>query len=397
MLAAFRVRSYRFQWPADLLTSWAFEMETLILGWYMLEETGSVTLLAVLGALQYMGTFIAPLFGLAGDRMGRRTVLCTMRVTYFTLAIAMMAFGLTGVLTPYHVFGLVFLMGLVRPSDIVLRNSLIGDTMPRANLTNALGFSRATGDSAKIAGALAGAGLLSTLGIGITYVFIAGFYLASFALTFGVTKVRPDDGATDSGASPWRDLLDGLAYAWKTPNVRMIMWMAFLVNLTAVPWTTGLAAYLAKEIFLLDANGLGRMIAGYACGALSGSLLLAWIGGSRRPALLMFVVAMTWYALLAVLAQVRDPETGAWVMVAIGACHSGTMILMGVALIGWAEPRFRGRVMGVRSLSVQGVPFGLLAAGPIIEMIGFSQTLEIYCAIGAVATVLLAIQNRRFL
>ena len=23
MLAAFRVRSFRFQWPADLLTSWA--------------------------------------------------------------------------------------------------------------------------------------------------------------------------------------------------------------------------------------------------------------------------------------------------------------------------------------------------------------------------------------
>ena len=32
----------RFQWPADLLMSWAFEMETLILGWYVLVETGSV-------------------------------------------------------------------------------------------------------------------------------------------------------------------------------------------------------------------------------------------------------------------------------------------------------------------------------------------------------------------
>ena len=31
-LAPFRIRNYRFQWPADLLTSWAFEMETLILG-----------------------------------------------------------------------------------------------------------------------------------------------------------------------------------------------------------------------------------------------------------------------------------------------------------------------------------------------------------------------------
>jgi len=31
-LAPFRIRTYRFLWPADLLTSWAFEMETLILG-----------------------------------------------------------------------------------------------------------------------------------------------------------------------------------------------------------------------------------------------------------------------------------------------------------------------------------------------------------------------------
>jgi hypothetical protein len=32
-LAPFTVRSFRFQWPADLLISWAFEMEMLILGW----------------------------------------------------------------------------------------------------------------------------------------------------------------------------------------------------------------------------------------------------------------------------------------------------------------------------------------------------------------------------
>ena len=42
MLAPFAVRSFRFQWPADLATSWAFEMEALILSWYVLVETGSV-------------------------------------------------------------------------------------------------------------------------------------------------------------------------------------------------------------------------------------------------------------------------------------------------------------------------------------------------------------------
>ena len=41
----FRVRSFRFQWPADLATSWAFEMESIVLGWFILVESGSVMML----------------------------------------------------------------------------------------------------------------------------------------------------------------------------------------------------------------------------------------------------------------------------------------------------------------------------------------------------------------
>src|ERR1700741_3452145 len=82
-LAPFRIRAFRFQWPADLATSWAFEMETLILGWYVLVETRSVLLLTLFASLQFMGTLIAPLFGVMGDRVGHRNVLCAMRAVYF--------------------------------------------------------------------------------------------------------------------------------------------------------------------------------------------------------------------------------------------------------------------------------------------------------------------------
>jgi len=36
------VRSFRFQWPADLLTSWGIEMENLVLGWYIRAYTGKI-------------------------------------------------------------------------------------------------------------------------------------------------------------------------------------------------------------------------------------------------------------------------------------------------------------------------------------------------------------------
>ena len=62
-LAAFRVPSFRFQWSSDLLTSWAFEMETLVLGWYVLVNTGSVLWLTAFGSLQFLGTLASPGFG----------------------------------------------------------------------------------------------------------------------------------------------------------------------------------------------------------------------------------------------------------------------------------------------------------------------------------------------
>jgi hypothetical protein len=85
-LAPFGVRSSRFQWPADLLTSWAFEMEMLVLGWFVLVETGSVLLLTLYGSLLYLGTLVAPMIGVVGDRIGHRVVLLGTRSTYMIVS-----------------------------------------------------------------------------------------------------------------------------------------------------------------------------------------------------------------------------------------------------------------------------------------------------------------------
>ena len=82
-LAPFKSRSFRFQWPADLCTAWALEMETLILGWYVLVETGSVVMLTVFGALQFVGTLLSPMLGMLGDRLGLRNVLADFATRFF--------------------------------------------------------------------------------------------------------------------------------------------------------------------------------------------------------------------------------------------------------------------------------------------------------------------------
>src|SRR6185295_8482308 len=173
-------------------------METLILSWYVMVQTGSVLLLTVFGALQLLGTLAAPMFGVLGDRLGARAMLCAMRTVFAVLAALVMALALGGALRPAWVLVVAALGGIVRPSDLVMRNSLIGETIPRQHLMGALGLSRATQDSARIGGALAGAALSTVLGIGLAYVFVTAFYLSSFVLTLGVARRRP---VPDPGAS----------------------------------------------------------------------------------------------------------------------------------------------------------------------------------------------------
>lgn len=404
--APLRVRSFRFQWPADLLTSWAFEMETLILGWYVMVDTGSVLLLTTFGSLQFLGTLAAPMFGVLGDRLGGRAMLCGMRASYALLAAILMILSLTDMLTPAFVLVVAALGGIVRPNDQVMRNALIGDTIPRDHLMGAVGMSRTTMDSARVAGALAGATLSATLGIGRAYVFVTIFYLASLALTFGVSRGRPvpdpSAGALPSrGAamslprpSSWREMLDGLLYVWARPKMLATMWLAFLVNLTAYPASGGLLPYVARNIYEADANGLGWLVAGFSFGALLGSIGMVVSGGPRHPERSMIVYTAIWYALLLAFGHVATMSVGIAVLIVTGIAQSIAMISMAASLLRAADARFRGRVMGVRSLAVYGLPLGLMAAGALVERIGFPATITVYSVIGLALTGLIGAKWR---
>jgi predicted MFS family arabinose efflux permease len=395
LLAPFRVRSFRFQFPADLLTSWGIEMENLVLSWYILVETGSVLLLTVFWALQYLGTLIAPMMGIVGDRLGHRSALCAMRAVYALLAAAVMMLAFAGVLRPEYIFVIVTLSGLLRPSDQAMRNALIAETLPADRLMATMGLSRATQDSARIAGSLVGAGLFAAFGMGAVYAVITSFYVLGFASTLGVGGRRlPRHTTPPIRPSVWRDLIEGFGYVWDTPCSLAALWLAFLVNLTAFPLTSGLLPYVAKDVYHIGRTGLGTLVASFAIGSLLGSVGLSLAGRVIRPARMMVIWAAGWYAMLMLFASMPGPETGRVMLVAAGIAQSFSLVPMSVLLLSSAGERFRGRVMGVRMLAIYGVPPGLLVAGVLIDRIGFAATALVYCAIGLMLTLVITLRWR---
>lgn len=385
-----------------MATSWAFEMENLILGWYVLVETGSVLLLTVFASLLYIGTLLAPMFGVMADRVGYRNLLCAMRGFYAVLAGAVMILAYTDVLTPVHVLVITALLGLVRPSDIGMRAALVGETMPATQLIAAMGIQRTTQDTARIAGALSGAGLVAVLGMGPAYTAVAALYVAAMLLTKAggprATRVpEPDTAPAPARASPWRDLREGLAYVWRTPHLLALMFLAFLLNLTAFPLMHSLMPVVAKEVYLADQTTLGYMVAGASGGALLGSLVTSRMGHLIPAARLMLVACAAWYAGLLLFAHMPHPESGIPVLVLAGCAQAVGQVPMAALLLRTSDERFRGRIMGIRMLAIYGNLPGLLIAGPLIANFGYPATATLYCMLGLAFLWFVAARWRRHL
>jgi len=404
-LAPFRVRSYRYQWPADALTSWAFEMETLILGWYVLTETGSVLWLTVFASLQFVGTLLAPLIGVIADRIGRRALLAIARSGYGVLAALIMVLAFADLLTATWVLVITFLAGLGRPSDWSMRNALIGDTMPGSALAAAMGLNRMTWDTARMAGAMVGAGLFATLGIGPAYILVTAFYAAGVWMTLKVVvppRSDPESGSeSDSESAPltgvaaaWHELRESIVFVWQSPTVLALMALAFLINLLAFPVTMGLLPHVAKEIYAIDQIGLGHLVAAYAGGALLGSIAMTLTGGPRRTGKFMVLSIAAWYLAILAFGWQETELSGVAVLVVIGFVQNTAAIALAVILLTVTPQEFRGRVMGVRILAVYGLPTGLLGYGVLIDWFGFASAMTVGAVIGVAVTAYIGVRWR---
>jgi predicted MFS family arabinose efflux permease len=363
----------------------------------VLVETRSVLLLTLFASLTYIGTLIAPIFGVVGDRIGHRDLLAMMRSFYAMLAGTLMTLALTGYLTPLYVLMIVAIMGLVRPSDLGVRGALVATIMPHDQLIGAISISRTTMDTARITGALSGAGLFAALGMGPAYVAIVGLYVVSTVLTLRVVAPRkPHPADVEAGAvlrSPMRDLKEGVAYVWTTPRMRAAIWIAFLANLTAYPLSNGLLPYIAREIYGTNQTGLGYLSASFAIGSLIGSILLSLIGGVR-VARLMIAATVMWYAALLVFAQMATLPAAIACLLLAGFAQSLTMISIAVILMRTASEHSRGRVMGVRMLAIYSLPLGLLTGGSLIDLIGFAATGTLYAVAGLALMLAIALHWR---
>jgi predicted MFS family arabinose efflux permease len=373
-------------WPSDGLTIWAFEMETLVLGWYILTATDSPALVGLIGTLRFGGTLFGPVYGALTDRFNRRMLLIVDRAVLSGIALGFTTLALSGALEPWHAFVFAAMTGIARNMDNVVRQALLADVMPARSLSNALALSRGVMDISRITGALLGGSLLSALGVGEAYVAVVLLYGGSSLLSLGIVLRSQTMRTDDSG---WlANLRDGVSYMRHDQSILGPLVLAFLVNLTLFPTVNGLMPVVARDIYDKGPNGLAVMQMAPGIGALIGSIWLAAYAQSATPMRRMILGIVFWHLSLLAFAVMGWWLAALATLVVYGTTQSLAMISMATTLLHASPVEYRGRVMGVRSLAVYGLPMGLLISGVIAEWLGIRTALAINSIVGLGGTAL---------
>jgi MFS family permease len=277
------------------------------------------------------------------------------------------------------VYAISLLQGLVTAVDNPTRQSFFAEMVRDDDLTNAVSLNSAVMTGTRVVGpALAGA-LISTAGLAPCFLVNGISYLAVIG---GLLAMRPGELRRPRVASGAGGVRDGLAYVWRTPELRIPL--ALMAAVSVLSWNfTVLFPLLAQGPFHGGAGTFGLLLSAVGAGSLVGSLAMARL---ERPSLARVGWAAVAFGVLSTAVAAAPGVREALPLAALlGVASMVFMIGTNSSLQIAARPELRGRVMALYGIVfLGGTPVGGPLAGFLAERLGPREAL----ALGGAAAVL---------
>jgi MFS family permease len=364
MLASFDEPEFRTVWFGAVLFGLGMWMERLAIGWFVLDETGSVFLAALSFAIRTIPNLVlGPIGGAASDRLPRAQVLTATALIRLVAAAAMGFVVWIDLAAIPILLTLVFITG----STIAFQNTALqplqAEIVGPRRLGNAISLTSFGQRSIGVFGALTGGVLIAWLGPAPTFL-LGAIPLAGAALMF--SRVHRPSRASAAKQRFIADVIDGLRLIVQTPMVRLLLGMMILVEIFGFSFN-GLLPAVAERVLEVGPERLGVLTAGVSVGAMLGTLFLV-VTGDRLPRGLMLIGVFASFGLLIVL---LGNSTLLWLSViaaaGIGACAAMTDALEWIMLQNSVPDELRGRALGGWNFAIGWGWIGPVALGALAD------------------------------
>ena len=364
-------RDWRILWLAGHLWHLAFWMDLLVLGWLVLELTGSPFLVSLIGTFRLLPLGLTGfIFGSLGDRFPKHRILVAAQVVNTTATIGLAAMLLLGTTQLWHLYLTALITGTAWAADFPVRRALIRDLVPEESVVNAVALDAASLTGMSMVGRFVGGGLLALSGAQGSYLFLCLCYQVGLVMLLRVS-VTPSDATVQ----PHRDSLlkgikEGLVYAWRTPIVRGVLLVTVFFNLLVAPYLQ-LTPVFAREVLGVGPALMGLMSGMDGMGALLGSMALASMGANIRRLGAVFLagtLVVSLGILLFSASTIYLLSLATLFFAGIGLSGFATMQI--AIIVSTARPDMRGRAMGAITLAIAAMPLGMAYMGLVADRYG---------------------------
>ena len=385
--ASLRNRDFRYLWAGTCFLSGGLWIQQVSLGWAIYEMTRSSILLGALNGLRFLPFLIfSPLAGVAADRTDRRKLMITTQWFVLVTALAMGVVVSLDLLEVWHLFAFTLVTGVVWSFSEPVRQALIPDVVPRAELMNAVALNSAAFNFTKIIGPSVGGVLIVLFGLA------GNFYIQSASYLFVMWMIYrmhiPERVRDANRSSVLSNLREGIRYVWSEPVVFSILATAMIPRLFAMPYQA-LMPIFQKDVLQVGPDGLGMMMAAPGLGAMLVMLSVAHFANRvNRPGLLMIAALVLQGAFLILFALMRTLPLALLTLVVVGGFQVLFMSISNMVLHMTVPDQLRGRVMSIYMLDRGITPAGALMAGVSAHFIGAPYTVM---GMGAMVLALAAV------
>lgn len=341
-------KSFVYFWFARVLSTLAYQMLAVAVGWHIYALTNNVFYLGLVGLAQFLPMFLLTLVvGHAADSYNRQTIIrsCQLIEGAGVLVLALGSYG--GWLSKESILLIVFALGAARAFETPTMQALLPNIVTDEFLPQAIAWAASSTQTATIIGPALG-GILYVAGPTAVYSIVSVLFLGASLL---VSLVHIQRIVTSKkGSVNLQSLFAGIAFIRSKP----IILGAISLDLFAVllGGATALLPVYAREILAIGPQGLGILRSAPAVGALLMSVFLARNPLQNRVGRTMFIAVIIFGMATIGFAVSTSFSLSICALTALGASDVISVVIRSSLVQLGTPDEMRGRVSAVNSMFV---------------------------------------------
>ena len=264
---------FRNFWLAFVVSNLGGLIQGVAAGWMMTSITTSESMVALVQAASALPIMLFSITaGAIADNFDRRRVMLFAQLFMFCMSALLALLAVLGVLTPWSLLGLTFLIGCGTAFNNPSWQVTIGDLVPREDLPEAVSLNSIAVNITRSVGPAIGGAIVAVSGAATAFALNAVSYLALIAVLLRWST--PERQSKLPREHVAQAIIAGVSYVSMSPNLLKIYSRAFFFGLSAIA-VLALMPLVARKLLQGGPLVYGLLLCAFCVGAVFAAILNA--------------------------------------------------------------------------------------------------------------------------